>query len=95
MNKVVNLDEHRPHLAGEALCMGCGHRWQAVAPVGAFKELECSECKRMMGTFTHYCIPGDEHLWTCNCGCMFFTVSFTRIMCVQCGISKFLSELPR
>ena len=37
-----------PHLAGEAECTACGHRWAAVAPVGTV-HLDCPACDRLQG----------------------------------------------
>lgn len=45
MTKIHYLDEHRPHLAGNAGCHSCGNEWVAVVPVNAdLRTLECPEC---------------------------------------------------
>jgi Zn finger protein HypA/HybF involved in hydrogenase expression len=48
MSNVTNLDDHRPHITGQAICRDCQHTWQAVAPVDTF-DLECPACHKMNG----------------------------------------------
>lgn len=78
-----------PHLAGEALCIGCRHTWAAVAPVGT-SRLECPACGLGKGMFRYpiYCEDGDS-LFTCNCGCealiAYVREGRFRIQCMNCG----------
>jgi hypothetical protein len=84
MSKVTNILDRQPHLQGEAVCMGCGYTWQAVAPVGVY-ELECDKCGTMKGIYK-YPIVGETY-WECNCGSRYFSVSgiTNSILCVKCG----------
>lgn len=80
------------HLSGEALCIGCRHKWVAVAPVGTW-QLECPSCGAMKGVFR---LPvgaqeGDLY-FSCACGCEALT-AYKRegkfwIRCMSCGEDK-------
>ena len=48
---VVSLDEHRPHVTGDAACGGCGHAW--VAAVDARADLSSLECPACRGPWGH------------------------------------------
>lgn len=42
---VVKLDDMRPHVTHEVICVQCCARWMAVAPVETFlKDYECPTC---------------------------------------------------
>lgn len=87
MGDVINLSDHSPHLQGEAICVNCGHVWQAVAPVGTFADLECPSCKMMKGALRFGVVP--EEYWECGCGCHLFTVAGDgEIVCWQCGAGQ-------
>ena len=78
-----------PHLAGEARCIGCQHKWAAVAPVGT-RSLECPSCKTMNGLWTYPVGPEVGDLaFACNCGCDALTAYKRRglfhIVCMSCG----------
>ena len=82
-DNLVNLDEHRPHLEGRALCLECKHTWQAVAPVGTL-TLECPKCHLHKGTMTHLVFP--EQYWQCACGnCAFALSKHSILICMYCG----------
>ena len=51
--RVISLDDHRPHIVGPARCGVCGSEWVAVAPVKgeAERKLECPTCGFMEGVF--------------------------------------------
>lgn len=89
---VVNFAEKKiqrdDHLGGEAICVGCGHIWQAVTPIGAFEGLECPECGGSKGVLRYCVVP--ESTWMCACGCWLFTVSGISgdILCWQCGVPQ-------
>lgn len=89
MTNIVSLDARRaaeqesPHLAGEAECTVCGHRWSAVAPVGTI-HLDCPSCDRLQGVFRHGVEP--QEAWTCNCGERLFWLTRAGAMCRKCGI---------
>jgi hypothetical protein len=74
------------HLTGPARCMGCGHEWQAVAPVGTVDNLECSQCRGFLGILVYPVMP--ESYWVCGeCNCHIFAVSgiSKEILCYRCG----------
>lgn len=48
-DKVINLDDRRPHKAVYAACMTCGKDWVEAAPVGTH-TFECPVCKTLTGT---------------------------------------------
>lgn len=48
-DRVVRLDDYRPHAWWRMRCLDCGARWVAVVSVGTTKPLECLECHRMAG----------------------------------------------
>ena len=76
-----------PHLSGNAQCIGCKHRWVAVAPVGTM-ELDCPECGLNKGRFRNVCMPEKtKEIWVCGCGCdLFVVVKTDGYMCVNCGL---------
>jgi len=86
MADVINIDEQRPHLTGEARCVACGHTWVAVAPVGT-KELECPECLTEKGLYRYNVVPNGK-IWECDCGCDLFFVLPTGFQCYQCGTEQ-------
>jgi len=47
-DKIIGLDDHRPHTAKYFVCMTCAKDWIAVAPVNA-GLLECPKCSAMAG----------------------------------------------
>lgn len=51
-NTIIDLDAHRPHLAGLAVCRGCGEEHGYVAPllmtVGDWLHMECHKCGKMV-----------------------------------------------
>lgn len=71
---------------GEAFCIQCDHRWQAVAPTGVV-DLECPNCKTMKGHFTYLCMPEEgTEVRECDCGNQFFILTRIGHMCPNCGI---------
>lgn len=48
-DKVIALDDHRPHTATYVACMACAADWVAVSPVSAKVPLECPKCGAMEG----------------------------------------------
>ena len=39
---IIHIDEHRPHVVFEAVCLSCHHRWIAVMPEeNLLNRLEC------------------------------------------------------
>ena len=82
-----NKEKTEPHLSGNAQCVGCGHKWVAVVPVGTV-ELECPECKLNKGRMRNLCLPEEnEKIWKCDCGCeLFVVVEGKGYLCSLCGI---------
>ncbi|MCK5609421.1 hypothetical protein KAR91_46540 [Candidatus Pacearchaeota archaeon] len=83
MGEVVNLLKNKPHMTGEALCIGCGHKWVCVAPTGTI-ELKCSECGTWKGVFEGCTAP--ETVYECDCGNQHFYVDECGPMCALCGL---------
>lgn len=85
-------EKEEPHLAGEALCIGCRHEWAAVAPVGTW-QLECPSCCTWKGVF-RYPVGADvgDLLFVCNCGCEALTAYMHhgrfRLKCMSCGTEQ-------
>ena len=92
MSNVVDLESRRPHFSGECICSGCGHKWIAVAPMTADKEmLECPSCRRNLGMTKAPFVP--ETFFECKCGSSLFYVTHTGVQCRKCGNEPELSEL--
>jgi predicted RNA-binding Zn-ribbon protein involved in translation (DUF1610 family) len=83
MGEVVSLDEMRPHLSGEALCLNCGNVHVAVAPVGV-AWMECPECHLWRSTWRNQVERDGEH-WHCDCGYSLFHLTPEGIYCPNCG----------
>lgn len=79
-------EPEEPHLSGNAQCIGCGHKWVAVAPVGTV-VMDCPECTLPKGRFRNACAPvEDAEIWQCTCGGdLFMVVKNAGYMCVACG----------
>ncbi len=93
MSEVVSLaavresrePEPAPHAQGEARCIGCGHKWQAVAPTGVH-WLECPACSLTKGVFAYpFAAPEGGYQWRCNCGCDVFYIVPAAVRCLSCG----------
>jgi hypothetical protein len=83
MGDIVDLAERRPHIAGAAKCLTCGHEWAAVAEIGTV-ELCCPICNTWKGVFTGMTAP--ETVWECNCGNQHFYIDPDGPMCSRCGL---------
>ena len=85
-------EEREPHLAGEAVCIGCRHEWAGVAPVGVW-QLECPSCGAMKGIWRYPvgAQEGDSY-FLCNCGCEALTAYFRGgvfyLKCMSCGTDQ-------
>lgn len=87
MGEVVSILSKTPHLAGEAICLACRYKWQAVCPVGYVTDFACPKCGLMKGCYNYNCAP--ETYWQCNCGCNHFFVSGTgSTLCAHCGLAQ-------
>lgn len=47
-DNIVNLDDHRPHMAAYVACLECGKDWFAVAPADTVIFC-CPECDKLSG----------------------------------------------
>lgn len=74
-----------PHNTGDARCLGCLHKWCAVAPVGVV-VLECPSCGLERGRFMGNCLRENAKHWTCNCGNDLFHVTPDGTYCPGCGV---------
>jgi len=90
MNNVINLQEHKPHLSGNAKCLACDYKWVAVAPIGTV-DLECPECGTWKGVYTGLTAP--DTVWQCDCGNQHFYISQEDAMCSRCGLRTSLFEI--
>ena len=79
-------EERAPHLSGRAMCLGCRHAWQAVAPVGTV-ILDCPKCGLEKGRYVGL-VETDTPRWTCDCGNDLFHITTNDIYCVGCGIKQ-------
>ncbi len=91
-NNVIDFDEKRrekePHTEGKAFCIGCGHEWEAWAPLHV-DWLECPKCKVIKGQFKyHYGPDDDEFIWRCTCENTVFIITPYYFLCPNCGIRK-------
>jgi len=88
MGKIISLNNptetEESHCTGEAICMLCGHKWVAVAPVGVM-WFECSECHSMKGHMIYDYVRKDEMEWQCGCGNDLFKVTPNGYFCPNCG----------
>lgn len=93
MGEVVAFREKSdPHCSGPAVCLGCRHKWAAVAPVGTWL-LECPSCGTLKGVYEGLCQaqPGDL-AFACNCGCKALTAykrgALFHLICMKCGVDQ-------
>ena len=84
MGAILEIVEYRPHSSGSAKCLGCGHVWAAVAPVGV-TWMECPSCGRKRGYFVGAHLREDSLHWRCNCGNDLFYVTPEGFYCPNCG----------
>lgn len=83
MSAQILVSPGPPSLEGEAICVDCGHEWEAVVPVGT-AHLDCPSCLTDSGRLRHPVLRPGEH-WQCFCGCDLFRVNPTMIYCAGCG----------
>ena len=83
MSNVVSLDERRPHLAGFAKCLNCGHEWTFVAPIGT-TVFACPRCGLERGVNQGVCVPPVAQACI-DCGGQVFWLCPAGPMCLSCG----------
>lgn len=71
------------HLAGQAECGACGHKWEAVCPAGVTR-FDCPRCDRFWGVMRHAVEPLTA--WRCHCGEQLFWITPKGCMCRRCGV---------
>lgn len=77
-----------PYIEGPVHCIGCKHKWIAVAPVGEFEDFECPQCGAFKGVRTSTITTEDQTVWRCNCGNDYFLLTMTggAPLCANCGL---------
>lgn len=83
MSDIINLDDHRPHLSGDAICVACKHQWVGVTPIGLW-WFECPNCRTDNGLWVAPVDPDGER-WECECGSQLFYILPNGPRCRQCG----------
>lgn len=86
VNNVIQIADARPHLAGPAHCIECGHRWQMVAPTGT-TVLDCPGCGGRKGA-RFAMVEKDCAHWVCNCGNRLFFITPEKTYCGNCGMDQ-------
>lgn len=87
MGNVIELfkPKEEPYAQGEAFCNGCGHVWQAIAPVGLVR-FECPACQAMKGMWRFEFAPEQGQLVReCDCGNQLFYLTPEGHLCAGCG----------
>lgn len=85
-------EERSPHWAGPCVCLGCGHEWTGVGPIGEC-VVSCPSCGLKKG-HTKYLFSGDDGdmQFRCNCGSealvAFLRKGKFRIICMSCGTNQ-------
>lgn len=85
-------EREEPHLAGEAVCIGCRHEWSAVAPVGVW-QLDCPSCGTPKGIWRYPVGAAEGDLYfRCDCGCEALTAYHREgrfyLKCMSCGADQ-------
>lgn len=76
--------EREPHTTGPCQCLGCGHQWIGVIPVG-IDVVDCPECRTPKGVRGSLVINHAEEHWTCKCGSQMFHLISSGAYCPNCG----------
>lgn len=84
MGDVVNIVTHRPHRTGNAVCVGCCHRWVAVTPAGV-TGLDCPACGLPKGVFIGLA-ETELDQWQCCCKGFVFFIDEQGPYCANCGV---------
>jgi hypothetical protein len=81
-----------PWIAGEAICIGCQHKWAGTAPVGTWR-LDCPTCGSGNGIWMNPIgAQVGDLAFTCICGCEALT-AYQRygkfwLRCMSCGTDQ-------
>lgn len=85
--------EREPHWSGHCKCVGCGHEWVGVGPIGTM-WVDCPSCELPKGTPKYPFGPseGDAVLVCNHCNgdimSLYVRNGRTRVMCVGCGTDQ-------
>ena len=82
--------EREPHWAGECKCVGCGHEFKGVGPMGLM-WFDCPSCELPKATVKYpFGAAEDDAVFVCNvCNGEALTAYYRkgefRIICMGCG----------
>lgn len=76
-----------PHMSGVAICAACRHEHIAVVQVGVALS-ECPNCHAHKARMKYDCVPADDSIWQCGCGCDLFRISERGAICINCGVRQ-------
>jgi len=77
----------QPHLSGEARCLGCGHEYVCVTPVGTVQNLECPQCHLYQAVLQGLTEPpAHTARFVCNCGGDLYYILADGCQCLKCGV---------
>lgn len=91
------LEKSKPHVSGQVVCVGCKHRWTAVAPWKPGQKhdlLECPSCGAFKGVFADPLLSERfTEVMRCSCGCDAYMVvsdgtNDAFVTCINCGDIK-------
>ena len=84
MAELISIKSRLPHLSGKTVCLVCGDKGIAIAPIGDV-FMKCDKCGTQKKVFKFSCERDSEH-WICNCGNNLFMITPDGIYCPNCGI---------
>jgi len=84
-------EERQPHWSGECVCLGCGHEWVGVAPIGTH-VVECPSCGLDKGHSRHLFGPMEgDSVFQCDCGSeglmAYLRSGRFHMICLACGVN--------
>lgn len=84
--------ERDPHWSGKCKCLGCGHEWVGVGPIGVM-IVDCPSCNLPKGHIKHLFGPQEgDSVFQCMCGSEALTAYYNkgqfRLVCMACGIDQ-------
>lgn len=96
--KIVELNNYRPHTAGPMLCLGCKHKWVGVMLVGE-EVVDCPNCKTSKGVRAG-AVNDDGFVMACiKCDNAFIQLVLRGdcehvdyVLCPACGYSWYLEK---
>lgn len=83
-------EQNSPHWSGQCKCIGCGHEWVGVGPIGTM-WVDCPSCNFPKGHPKHpFGADGGDAEFICDCGSDALTAYYHqghfRLKCMACGI---------